>query len=121
RGWPRPLEAKRLLCDPRSMHLGNLRSLPSLSLTLLFAAGCGQTPATDGGNADYQVRESVEQLQVTHAPPGETLLLIDSTGAQVATGVTDGLGSYIFRHVAPGTGYLVRNQHILPVQNSRKL
>jgi predicted acyl esterase len=91
------------------------------SLLLSLVGGCGTPAPTDGGNADYQVRESVEQLQVTHAPPGETLLLLDASGNQVATGVTDALGSYIFRKVAPGSGYVVRNMHILPVQDSRKL
>ena len=42
---------------------------PALALALVNLAGCAPN-AADPGNAVYQVRESVEQLQVTHAPPG---------------------------------------------------
>ena len=57
--------------------------------------------------ASFSVRESVEQLHVTHAAPGESLELRDESGASVATGVADDQGSFIFREVEPGTGYQV--------------
>jgi predicted acyl esterase len=55
----------------------------------------------------FQVRESVEQLHVTHAEPMSDLELRDASGQAVATGTTDYQGSLIFREVAPGDGYRV--------------
>lgn len=74
------------------------------------------TPAGTFGQADqdndgapFRVRESVEQLAVTHATAGEKLGLYDKTGAQVQMGTADSLGSLMFRKVAPGDGYEVRD------------
>src|SRR4051812_25873468 len=72
---------------------------------------------TPDGNATFDVRESVEQLDVTHAPPGATLTLVDALGAVVQTGVADDLGSYLFRHVPAGRGYLIKAD----LQTSRHL
>ena len=67
----------------------------------LLACGCG------GGGPSFKVRESVEQLHVTHAPPGAALTVTDASGQTVQTGVADELGSYMFRKVPPGVGYVV--------------
>ncbi len=68
----------------------------------------GTTGTTgDPGNASFEVRESVEQLHVTHANAGETLVVRDSGGAEVASAVVDSLGSLIFRELPPGDGYVV--------------
>src|SRR5579871_1895761 len=83
-------------------------------LSAAWVAGCG-----DDGNASFAVRESVEQLQVTHATPGDTLELDDATGAMVQTGAADMQGSLIFRKVTPGSGYRVRDQKTL--EYTRKL
>jgi predicted acyl esterase len=56
----------------------------------------------------FKVRESVEQLHVTHAPPKTELAVVDASGKQVQTGITDELGSLMFRKVPPGAGYVVR-------------
>jgi hypothetical protein len=61
------------------------------------------------GNASFQVRESVGQLMVTHAPLGATLSLFDESERMVQTGKADALGSLIFRKVAPGSGYIIRS------------
>ena len=58
--------------------------------------------------ARYSVRESVEQLHVTHAEPGQTLSLFDAAGNLVQSGTADAYGSLMFRKVAPGKGYVVR-------------
>ncbi len=75
-------------------------------------AGESETMGTtgDGGNASFDVRESVEQLHVTHAAPGDTLVLTDEGGAEVQSGVVDELGSLIFRELAPGDGYVVATE-----------
>ena len=62
----------------------------------------------DPGTADFEVRESVEQLHITKTEPGTSLTLFDANGNEVQTGVTDDLGSLIFRQVEPGDGYVIR-------------
>lgn len=54
------------------------------------------------------VRAGLEQVVVTHAAPGATVELIAPVGTVQATGLADSLGSYIFREVAPASGYTVR-------------
>ncbi len=56
----------------------------------------------------FKVRESVEQLHVTHAEAGVVLVLEDANGNEVQRGTTDNLGSLIFRKVAPNSGYVIR-------------
>jgi predicted acyl esterase len=77
----------------------------SLALWLL-AAGCSSAP---DGNASFSVRESVEQLHVTHAKPGATVDVVDAKNMMVATGTADNLGSLMFRNLPPGSGYLVKS------------
>jgi predicted acyl esterase len=55
----------------------------------------------------FTVRESVEQLHVTHAAPGAELELWDAAGAIVDAGTADYQGSLIFREIEPGLGYQV--------------
>jgi hypothetical protein len=85
----------------------------------LFAAlvlvGCSD------GNARFRVRESVEQLHVTHADPGTELAIYDRGGRAVQTGTADALGSLVFRQVPPGDGYVVRTTSAMPPQWSRHL
>jgi predicted acyl esterase len=89
-----------------------MRSLFLLAVAVVFAA-CGPPDAT------FKVRESVEQLHVTHAKAGDELVLIDSHGKQVQTGTADTLGSLIFRHIIPGKGYRVQTKK--PVTQSKEL
>ena len=58
--------------------------------------------------ASFNVRESIEQLAVTHAKVGATLQLLDSSGMLVQSGIADELGSLLFRKVKPGSGYVIR-------------
>jgi hypothetical protein len=58
-------------------------------------------------DAQFDVRESVEQLHVTHAEPGVELRVVDGAGTEVARAATDELGSLIFRLLTPGEGYSV--------------
>lgn len=79
----------------------------ALFLTL---PGCGAPEAT------FTVRESVEQLHVTHAPPGAVLEVVSSAGLVVATGTVDAQGSLVFRRLPPGDGYRVRLTGAEPAQ-----
>jgi predicted acyl esterase len=63
------------------------------------AAGATPVPAT------FTAQGSVEQFAVTHAVPGAAIALRDSAGLEVGSGVVDAQGSFLFRDVAPGTGY----------------
>ena len=77
----------------------------SLSISCLLIAACsGDSEPT----ASFDVRESVEQLHVSHAQPGATLELVDDSGAVVTSGTVDDQGSLIFRLLTPGDGYTVR-------------
>ncbi len=78
-------------------------------------------PSVDEPHASFRVRESVGQLAVTHAPPGATLDLRDDSGNQVASGVADELGSYLFRNVKPGMGYVVTRRGTEPEDRTGKL
>lgn len=82
----------------------------------LFLAAC-----TPDGNARFTVRESVEQLQVTHAEPGAELAVVDTLGNVVASGNADDLGSLMFRHLPPGSGYIVRTVGTATDEHSRHL
>ncbi|MFZ5444670.1 MAG: CocE/NonD family hydrolase [Myxococcota bacterium] len=72
--------------------------------------------AACGPEATFQVRESVEQLHVTHATPGEELAVVDAKGKEVATGVVDEQGSLVFRLLKPGSGYVVKTRGKTPAQ-----
>jgi uncharacterized protein len=79
-----------------------MRSLHFLTVVgAMLTLGCGK-PAT------FQVRESVEQLHVTHAVPGSTLVVVDATGKELASGTVDVQGSLVFRRLPPGKDYLVK-------------
>ena len=96
-----------------------MRTHRSLTLSLVFAfvapvlvPGCGDGPASMPDPmppaASFLVQSSVEQLMVTHAKPGAALTLLDTAGQTVQSGTADELGSWVFRKVAPGSGYVVR-------------
>ncbi|MFO0548750.1 MAG: CocE/NonD family hydrolase [Polyangiaceae bacterium] len=108
----------------------NCRYVRCLSVTGLFLLGCGSDPATGGGGEGgvgggtqngtggaggsggavepaFQVRGSVEQVQVWRATPSAALELRASSGDVVASATTDDLGSFVFRKVPPAEGYSV--------------
>lgn len=81
----------------------------------------GAADSEDFVDADFLVRESVRQLQVTQADPDTPLRVIDSAGLELAIGVTDYQGSLIFRELPPGTGYSVEQTGPGPRQAARDL
>jgi uncharacterized protein len=93
------------------------RAICALTLTLSLSTltlGCGNelpsTSATGGSQAlkaSFEVRGSVEQIDVWKAPAGTKIEVHDAAGALVQSGATDTLGSLIFRNVPPADGYSV--------------
>ncbi len=83
------------------------------------AGGGGQ--AGSSGNATFKVRQSVEQLDITHATPGDELALDDASGTELQKATTDTQGSLIFRKIPPGTGYVVRTTTATPEQHTGPL
>lgn len=55
----------------------------------------------------FTVQPSVDQVAVTGATTGGTVVLRDAHGTQVATRTVDALGSTLFRDVPAGAGYVV--------------
>ena len=87
---------------------------------LLALTGCGDNrpasnDAPDAAAGPFEVRASVAQLQVTHAPASTELEVVDASSARVAVATTDVHGSLIFRALAPGPGYHVRTTQLSPV------
>ncbi len=81
-------------------------------MVLITAVGCGDGDGMgdvhgDVFTASFSVRESIEQLQVTHAAPGTTLGLYAADGDLIDEGVIDDLGSLIFRLVPPDGRYYI--------------
>jgi predicted acyl esterase len=86
-----------------------MRSLPAarLSSALVFTLlGC--VAATPSASAALTARGSAEQVQVTGATPRATLSLLDRAGKVADTRKAGSLGGAVFRSVAPGAGYRVR-------------
>jgi predicted acyl esterase len=76
----------------------------ALAITVLLL---GAAHASTAGAATLTARGSVEQVQVTGAPAGAQLRLVDRQGVTVATRRADSLGGVVFRNVEPGAGYRV--------------
>ncbi len=112
-----------------------LRLFSSFLIAVLIAAGCSDDgePAsspdadaaaddsTDTGDGDtdddlqpptaapasFEVRPGVEQAIVIGADPGASLKIWDNGNDIVAAGTADENGSFIFRRVEPGEGYMI--------------
>ncbi len=90
--------------------MGGVRKLGSVTLAGLFVTfGLALVPGSAHATtlATFTARGSVDQAYVTHAPPGDTIALVDGAHAVVATGTVDDLGSFLFRNVTAGTNYTV--------------
>ncbi len=78
----------------------------------ITVAGCGDDGEPEGGDlevftASFSVRESIEQLHITHAAPGITLGLYTADGDLIDEGIVDEQGSLIFRLVPSGGRYYI--------------
>ncbi len=111
-----PVSAGRWLRCGAAPILAALVACSGPPTTLADLGGSRDGGSRDGGDAGgdaapappFQVRESVEQLHVTHASPGTTLILEDRSGVELQRGTVGDLGSLMFRKVSPGEGYVVR-------------
>lgn len=88
--------------------------------------GTDEADTTDTGEtsyveAEFQVRESVKQLHITHAEPDMVLRVLDGAGMEVATGTVDQWGSLIFRELTPGEGYSVEETVGVELEAAREL
>jgi predicted acyl esterase len=92
-----------------------MRPGPAILSVAACLIGCSD------GNAKFEVRASVAQIYVTHAPPGTPLAVYNGAGHAVASGSADALGSLVFRDLTPGSGYTVRATTLHPPQTSRHL
>jgi predicted acyl esterase len=96
---------------------GHQRSIAGLllSFTVSFITGCSDSNdvlvlVPNYEEANFAVRESVEQLHVIGAEPEQMLAVYDAQGTQVASGAADALGGLVFRQLPPGQGYTVREE-----------
>src|SRR5262245_26758583 len=96
-----------------------------LAMTMLSTLGCGGDPTMSGAGtgevptASFKVRGSVEQIHVWKAKPATKIEVRDGIGNVVASGMTDTLGSLIFRHVLPGDDYAVSAPDLIPMEVQR--
>lgn len=73
---------------------------------VLGAVTIGQPTSGAGPVPGVQVRESVEQLSVTGAGPGDEVV-VRRDGQVAQTAAADAMGSALFRALEPGAGYSV--------------
>ena len=106
--WHNPPFMRRVclwvLLAPLVLGCGEDERLIQGALGTGGAAGAGGTGGA-APNATFSTRGSVEQVFVTHAKPGSTLSLHDSSDAEIQSAKADTLGSLVFRHVPPGADY----------------
>lgn len=89
------------------MSVVRASSLPVLLAFVLGAAACAPPP--------FEVRGTVGQVYVTHAEPGDELVLrAVPTDEVLARGAADRLGSFVFRKVPPGEVVVERPGAFLP-------
>lgn len=113
-----PLDAQSFTSTPTEVRgplddvepgIHDLRA--TVTLNLFFGGLPVQVSTTTSfektAEPSFSVRESVEQIQITHAVPSGELQLLDAGKNIVDSGVADYQGSLIFREVEPGSGYRV--------------
>lgn len=91
---------------------------------LLGVAGAGCDPQMSDAlrpqtaQSPFQVRQSIEQLHVTHAPPGAAITLLDASGTSLQSGQVDGMGSFVFRKLSPAATYVIRTGSVRGIPES---
>jgi uncharacterized protein len=71
--------------------------------------------------AKFTAHGSVQQVYATGATPRSRLRLVNRRGHTVASARADGLGGILYRNVAPGRGYRVRQSTSRGIAESRAL
>jgi predicted acyl esterase len=105
------------------MRMKKIRWSSVFVMLLITAAGCGDDGDPEGVNeevftASFSVRESIEQLHITHAAPGTTLGLYTTAGDFIDEGVVDDLGSLLFRLVPPDSRYYIETMDAVEPEKS---
>jgi len=75
---------------------------------LALAAGAGAAQARSFAPAKFAARGSAEQVYATGLGANRTVSLVNHRGAVIQKRRTDSLGGVVFRLLAPGKGYRVR-------------
>jgi predicted acyl esterase len=81
-------------------------ALVAPALLATSVAGPGAVPAAAAGS--FSATGSIEQVSTSGHPAGATVELLDAGGAVLASGPADSQGAKLFRDLAPGPGYQVR-------------
>ncbi len=76
----------------------------------LSGSRLGSAPLRVFGSVSFDVRESVEQLHVTHATPGVELTLETNAGAAAGSGTVDAQGSLVFRQLDAAEAYRILDE-----------
>jgi uncharacterized protein len=71
-------------------------------------AGCDEGGDTTRTSVSFKVRGTVEQIYVWNAAPDTAVELVAPDGTVAATGMTDYMGSLVWRELEPAEGYNVR-------------
>ncbi len=94
----------------RCSRVGRIMAL-GLAITavlMLAALPSGAFAASTARSASFVARGSAEQAYATGVPGRSRLELINRRGNVVQSGRADSLGGILFRNVAPGSGYRIR-------------
>jgi predicted acyl esterase len=99
------------------------RSLRIVIAALALAAAFASSARAGGPGAPvtFVARGSVGQVYVTGATPGTQLVLVARGGGMLAAQRADPLGAALFRDVAPGVGYRVRQGSVSGARESGPL
>ena len=86
------------------------RSLCVLAVVglLTVVVGLAPAPPTEAAPTPFSAHGSVNQVYVVDLQAGEGVDLLDASNAVVASSTADTQGSVLFRTVAAGSGYQVR-------------
>jgi uncharacterized protein len=88
---------------------GRIPLIRHLGIALIVALGATWCATSRAAAAvPYSVHGSVEQVYVTGLASNQQMALVNSRGQTVQTQQADSLGGLLFRNVAPGAGYRVR-------------
>jgi predicted acyl esterase len=80
----------------------------AITIALVLLGAATLSPPAAQGVDPFTAHGSARQVYVVGLPAGASATLLDSTGTAVTTQEADSLGGLLFRDVAPGTGYRVR-------------
>ena len=88
-------------------RLSSAAACAAIAVAALVATTLAPASAQTDAAAAFTVQPSVDQVAVTGATEGASVVLRDAAGKEVATREVDALGSTLFRGVPAGPGYVV--------------